>query len=470
MAINNSPDLYMGGATIFNSQPATQFYLQSMAKKRAKDEALDNYYRDFQKSINPAGVRNQDIEGYMQRVNEWRNFYRDNKEQIKNPLLDNGKAQSEFMSRHQDALGYIQQSKNRGDLSAKAVLPILGNPDKRTRFSDKSLENVSLHDLPLDDPNSKELDPTTLDFDAKQFDINAQSKLNRYATQGLKFDELVENVKTDPKTHSKTVTYEYKFNPQAMGVAGQRYADAYDADDSFQTHIDTLADNINEADFDKLNNEFKKTYNRDIISHKDFAAAYGLNKIQQEREVQKSQSYNPFLGMSSSSRNNPANNFNFGVSFTNALRTGNKEGLSQLKNLLGSGNGRIKFNDAFVDNSSGVPLLILQTQEKDPSGFLYNPVTTKIAVDDPSLPDQLTALYQTIMGSDTNQEKQQYPTQREQVVQPRQVQQPPKTQSKPTQKSKSYKVGDRSYTHADLLKLGYTEEQIQQAIKLGTIK
>lgn len=40
----------------------------------------------------------------------------------------------------------------------------------------------------------------------------------------------------------------------------------------------------------------------------------------------------------------------------------------------------------------------------------------------------------------------------------------------PPPKSQKYSANGKSYTHGDLLKLGYTEEQIQQAIKLGNIK
>jgi Holliday junction resolvasome RuvABC DNA-binding subunit len=34
----------------------------------------------------------------------------------------------------------------------------------------------------------------------------------------------------------------------------------------------------------------------------------------------------------------------------------------------------------------------------------------------------------------------------------------------------SFTVGDKVMTKSELLKLGYTEAQIQQAVKLGTIK
>ena len=424
MAINNSPDLYMGGATIFNSQPATQFYLQSMAKKRAKDEALDNYYRDFNKSLNPAGMRNQDIEGWMGKVNEWRGFYQQNKEAIKNPRLDNGKAQSQYMSMYQENLSDTQRSKNAGEISKGYVLPVITNPDKRSRLTDLSLGTIASHDASIYDPNHKELDPTKLDFDAKQFDLNAKKKFTSYITQGVKMDEMVEKTVTDPKTNSKTTTYEYKLNPAALRTIAERAAATYDSDDMLQQHIHDIKDNPEL--FEQLNQTFKDVYGKDIVSERDFAAAYGLNEVQKEREVQKQTSYNRFLGQSSGRSSNPANNFNFGVSFTNALRTGNKNAATELKNLLSSGNGRLKYMDSFVGNVGGVPMLHIQVREKDPSGFLYDPTTIKIAVDDPSLPNQLTELYQNIMGADVNQEKQQYPVTQEQVVQPRQQQAPPK--------------------------------------------
>lgn len=436
MAIVNDPRLYSGGSAVFNSQPATQFYLNSMAKQRAKDEALDNYYRDFNKSLNPAGMRNQDIEGWMGKVNDWRGFYQQNKEAIKNPRLDNGKAQSEYMSRYQDALSDTQRSKNAGEVSKGYVMPIITNPDKRSRLTDLSLGTIASHDASIYDPNHKELDPTKLDFDAKPFGLDEQKKLTGFLTQGVKMDEMIQKTVTDPKTHSKTTSYEYKLNPAALQTVGARAANTYKSDDRFQAHIDQLAENPDV--FNELNEVFKGVYGKDIVSNEDFAAAYGLNEVQKQRQVQKLSSYNPFLGQSSGRGSNPANNFNFGVSFTNALRTNNKEAATQLKNLLGSGNGRLKYMDSFVNSDGGVPMLHIQVREKDPSGFLYEPTTIKIAVDDPSLPNQLTELYQNIMGSDVNQEKQQYPITQEQVVQPRQSQAPPKqaTPKKGTTKKK----------------------------------
>ena len=416
MPIINDPRLYSGGSEVFNSQPATQFYLQSMAKKRAKDEALDNYYRDFNKSLNPAGMRNQDIEGWMGKINEWRGFYQQNKEAIKNPRLDNGKAQSEYMARYQDALSDTQRSKNAGEISKGYVMPVITNPDKRSRLTDLSLGTIASHDASIYDPNHKELDPTKLDFDAKPFGLDEQKKLSSFLTQGVKMDEMVEKIVTDPKTHSKTTTYEYKLNPQALQTVGARAANTYKSDDRFQAHIDQLADNPDI--FNQLNEVFKGVYGKDIVSNEDFAAAYGLNEVQKQREVQKLSAYNPFLGQRSSSSNSEANKFNYGVTMTNALRTGNTNEVNSLINLLRAGKGNTVLYEAFpITEPNGTKFIYFQLKDKDAygEGDVY---TKRIALDDPGLPDMLTKLYQEIMGADAAQEKLQYRGTRDEVIAP----------------------------------------------------
>ncbi len=355
MAIHNPSSLYSGGVVTVNSQPATQFYLQSIAKKRAKDEALDNYYRDFNKSLNTAGMRNQDIEGWMGKVNDWRGFYQQNREAIKNPRLDNGKAQSEYMSRYQDALSDVQRSKNRADLSAKYVLPIITNPDKRTRLTDNSLGTIASHDKSIYDPEGKDLDPTTFDFDAKPFGLDEQKKLSSFLTQGVKMDEMIEKITTDPKTQSKKISYEYKLNPAALQTVGARAANTYESDDRFQAHIDQLAENP--EIFNQLNEVFKGVYGKDIVSNKDFAAAYGLNQVQKERDVQKVGGYNQWQGYSAWGK--PNQNMDWPTVVTqeafNYAQTGSPGSLDAIVNHLSQGNGKYRYVDYEIGKSSKVP-------------------------------------------------------------------------------------------------------------------
>src|SRR4051812_34993698 len=110
---NLPSNIYSGGAVTFNSQPYAAFYLNELQRKRAKDEALDNYFRDFNKSVNPAGMRTADIEGgWMDKVNGWQSYFQQNRQAIENPKLDKGKAYNQFMAMHNDLLADTQKSKN----------------------------------------------------------------------------------------------------------------------------------------------------------------------------------------------------------------------------------------------------------------------------------------------------------------------------------------------------------------------
>jgi len=119
--VHNPETLYSGGQGIFNSTPFTQFALQQEAKQKAKDEALDKYYNDLPKSINGAGMRVKDIGGFVNKINGVRDYYQQNKEAIKNPRLDNGKAQSTYQSMNTDASMDVNKSKDRA-LKEKAAL------------------------------------------------------------------------------------------------------------------------------------------------------------------------------------------------------------------------------------------------------------------------------------------------------------------------------------------------------------
>lgn len=78
------------------------------------------------------------------------------------------------------------------------------------------------------------------------------------------------------------------------------------------------------------------------------------------------------------------------------------------------------------------------------------PVTRILKPDASNLKAQLVGLYQDIAGSSTKAEK--------------------SLAAEPAKKSDMYNVGGKSYSKSDLNKMGYTDAQIEQAIKLGTIK
>lgn len=415
MALNNPSNLYSGGSAVVNATPYTQFYLQSVAKKRAKDEALDNYFRDFQKSINPAGMRTQDIEGFSGKVNDWRGFYNQNKEAITNPKLDNGKAYSEFMSRHQDLLADTQRSKNAGDISKQYVLPIVANPDKRTRVTDLAMKSIGAHDLSIYDKSHQQLQPQVLDFDAKKFDLNKQSKLQNFLKGGLKMDEAIERIEIDPKTHSKKVFFDLKLNPEALKIVGARAASVYDSDDEYQGFID---EEIERNGIDEnLNDLYKKYTGKDITSNQDFAAAYEMNKIQKERKLQKNQGYNQWQGYSAWGKPNETTpTFGEGAKelakrAKNAIANGTPEEADrQLKEYVGtlfSGNGKYVLDPNIGGiGADGKFYIYYHNRWKDGTPDMEETLVRGFDLDDDNAVQKIDGFYQEIMGADAKTEGQ----------------------------------------------------------------
>lgn len=121
--------------------------------------------------------------------------------------------------------------------------------------------------------------------------------------------------------------------------------------------------------------------------------------------------------------------------------------LSYVDNLAGMRGGKFIYESAVplkkADGSIGGVEFTLKDEYDEP-------VKRVIKSDASNLRAQLVGLYQDIAGSSTKAEK--------------------GLASEPAVKSATYKVGGKSYTKSDLNKMGYTDAQIEQAIKLGTIK
>src|SRR5690242_15509022 len=157
MATGLPTNIYSGGAVVLNTQPLATMYQQYAAHRQAKEDALDNYFRDLGKNITPAGMRSQDVPGLTQKTNQWQQFYQQNKSAILNPRLDNGKAYSEYMSRYQDQLAYIQQSKDALKTTDELNKTRL-NPQTSFILDDPTIiDQIHQHDLPIGDPNRKEI-------------------------------------------------------------------------------------------------------------------------------------------------------------------------------------------------------------------------------------------------------------------------------------------------------------------------
>jgi hypothetical protein len=140
----------------------------------------------------------------------------------------------------------------------------------------------------------------------------------------------------------------------------------------------------------------------------------------------------------------------------NAMKKGDD---TSLDGLLGKfyalGGGKNTYSDTkVVRDKSGKPLEYLLYLKDSEGTELPDPVSLK--PDDKNLLNKITGIYQRLTGSSKGVESEVIET--------------PVPKKESTTKSATYKVGGKSYTKSDLNKMGYTDAQIEQAIKLGTIK
>jgi hypothetical protein len=283
MALINPLGVYTGGNVVFNSNPYTAFATNMMQRKAARDEAMDNYYRDLNKSINPAGVRTQDINGFMQRTNALQDYWQKNRDAIKNPRLDNGASQTEYNSRYQDIQGYINSSKQ-AELQKKPFVDALSDPDKRERVSDRMLYDVHLHDLPLDDQNRKQFDITQEDFNPKQMTSDDWQKYYKGVGEGItpdKNDILITPSPTDKFTNIETTVARY--TPEKLQTIGNLAKTDYDSDHRLQYNFNQSHPfkdwkQEHEGEFNKYNSIYQQIYGKDIQDDRDLHSAIVLSK------------------------------------------------------------------------------------------------------------------------------------------------------------------------------------------------
>jgi hypothetical protein len=101
---------YKGVNLDFTSRP-TQLAIQLQQKEQAKAEALEKYYMDYEKSINPKGLGRGEADVFNKKFNTAREYWMKNKEAILNPRRYGMDAQSTYMAALKDAQGYIELGK-----------------------------------------------------------------------------------------------------------------------------------------------------------------------------------------------------------------------------------------------------------------------------------------------------------------------------------------------------------------------
>ena len=275
---------YSSGAVVFDSTPYTEFYIREQQKEQAKDEALDKYFQEWDKSINPAGMRNVDTQDFLNLINENKDFYFKNKAAIKNPALDGGKAYSEWNSRGKTAMGLVSQSKNAAAKEAEYGKIILKAKQDGLPIPESTIRLIEQYRQPIRSANWRDINPEEIEFAPKEFDSD---KFVKSITFGIKPNK-VENapVRIPNSIFEKKVT-EYKIPKEAAEVMKQRAITAYEKNPTVKYHVDLIQEGSPE--FVSLNKIHKEKFGSDIKDRKDVAAALGIAMSGLERSEEQTQ-------------------------------------------------------------------------------------------------------------------------------------------------------------------------------------
>jgi hypothetical protein len=102
---------YQKGVVFDISSKPINLAIQLEQKEAAKKEALDKYFMDYEKTLNPVGVRQQDQDVFLGKLNKAKSYYLQNRDKILNPSRYGAAAQSEYMAQLRDAQAVIGRSK-----------------------------------------------------------------------------------------------------------------------------------------------------------------------------------------------------------------------------------------------------------------------------------------------------------------------------------------------------------------------
>jgi hypothetical protein len=190
MAVSIPREVFTLGAVQFDTSRLANLEGQILAKREAKrqaeQEAIDKYMMEQGGKLTPTGVRTDDLPGFEERRKAWVDFSLKNKSQIKSDPLIRAEADRLF----NNTLAYIQASKNEEE-KVKPAKTMLADPTKRNQLNTEAvIRDIALHDLPLDNPNRKSIDYNAAWYRPASFDFN---------------DEFAKAAKNQPKSFLRVI-------------------------------------------------------------------------------------------------------------------------------------------------------------------------------------------------------------------------------------------------------------------------
>ena len=266
---------YRGGnvAIDISSKP-TQLSIGLMQKQQAQAEAVDKYFKDYEKSLNPAGLGADEVKMFAKKLKEVQEFGIKNKQAITNPSKYGYDAQSTLMAGFKNLQGFIEQGKQ-ATAERKAFKDYINQAIKSGKHvSNNYLDILNKAMLPVEGGYTP---PDIMQVDI--YDPHDEKKFTTNVWGGIKLPtkEVFEKEIINNKPTGKFIKKTYEtLDDNTVKNAMLGAVNEYKTSKGTREHFDEL---FKDKDFtSQINENFRKRFNKDISSGSDLAIGYALTQ------------------------------------------------------------------------------------------------------------------------------------------------------------------------------------------------
>ena len=386
------------------SSKPTQLAIQLGQKEQAKKEALDKYFMDYEKSINPAGMRKAESDIFLRKLADNKAFYIQNRDKILNPAKYGYDAQSQYMSNFKDMTNIIDQSKQAAANDKLTTQHFIAQKDLNA--PDGYVEAVEASHLPITDPRYRPLDVTQFKFWKSHDPFEFGKELKTLNTIPGK-PELI-----------KEGNYQYQRTPMEADINNLK---SFSYNKLGDVGYVKMLQNLSNEEVGQLRKVYRQRMNAELPQNdaKELSLAYTLTnlpkdytqtKMVERPSYARAQQDALIRGRQKASSGSGSDVANFLEGGVTALKTGNADFINDyfkpwkaqtktstrnetigFENIEVLPNNTVKVNYSIPINSGGVVI-------KRPSSRTLN-------ANSPSLLQDITALHQELLGSDIKAER-----------------------------------------------------------------
>ena len=205
---------YQQGVNIDISSKPIALIFQLEQKEAAKRDALQKYLMDYERSLNPAGMRSVDQDAFLGKLSEAKQYYLKNTKEILNPAKYGSEWQSNYTGLLKEGQSMIEESKVQGADDKIVNQYIYQATHKGQTLHDGLLPSIEASRFSIRDHRFKKVNPWELKFDEKYDDSNLMKNAWTGITLPTRSDKIKETLPSGEVIYQK----ESYLTPNIIGV------------------------------------------------------------------------------------------------------------------------------------------------------------------------------------------------------------------------------------------------------------